>query len=389
MKPLWLPVALGVLLLPLPHCAAQEKPAPAPEVPRPELKEADNPDHDAEVALGQVFRVKVKGLTAYAAARHLDLGRAELYLNGVPTGLHPERNAPDEDTLSFFLRREAGADVAKQEESRQAWARILGRPDGLRRDLRVRLALENDGLLPGELRRTLLDIPPLWASLGAGVVVVALALFVWLAWATNIIRDTGPDPGPNERRSYSLARTQMAFWFFLVLASYLLIATITGDLGPIPGTVLGLMGIATATAVGGVAVGMTRRTTAEADLPRLLGQQQQVHAALAAAPPAAAATPATDPRLAERAALDERVREATARTGPSVSAGFWRDLVSDADGPSLHRFQIVVWTVVLGGMFVVGVWQSLAMPQFDPSLLLLMGISAGAYVLLKVPEKAA
>jgi hypothetical protein len=73
----------------------------------------------------------------------------------------------------------------------------------------------------------------------------------------------------------------------------------------------------------------------------------------------------------------------------SEARDFWRDILSDADGISLHRFQIVVWTLVLGGVFVVTVYQYLAMPEFDSSLLLLMGISAGAYLGFKIPEKAA
>ena len=48
---------------------------------------------------------------------------------------------------------------------------------------------------------------------------------------------------------------------------------------------------------------------------------------------------------------------------------------------------MVVWTVVLGVMFVIEVYTNLQMPEFDSTLLTLMGISGGTYVGLKIPEK--
>jgi len=53
----------------------------------------------------------------------------------------------------------------------------------------------------------------------------------------------------------------------------------------------------------------------------------------------------------------------------------------------LHRVQVVVWTIVLGGAFVYLVARDLEMPAFDATLLTLMGISSGAYLGFKWPEK--
>ena len=64
-----------------------------------------------------------------------------------------------------------------------------------------------------------------------------------------MLRDVGPQPtGVNKRRKanrkpFSLGRTQMAFWFFLVITSYVFIWMVTGDVNTITGTVLGLIGI--------------------------------------------------------------------------------------------------------------------------------------------------
>jgi hypothetical protein len=72
---------------------------------------------------------------------------------------------------------------------------------------------------------------------------------------------------------------------------------------------------------------------------------------------------------------------------PPTSKGLIVDLLNDGDGVSFHRFQIVIWTIVLGIVFVWSVYRNISMPEFDASLLTLMGISAGTYVGFKFPEK--
>ena len=52
---------------------------------------------------------------------------------------------------------------------------------------------------------------------------------------------------------------------------------------------------------------------------------------------------------------------------------FFTDLVSDHRGVSFHRFQIAVWTLVLGIIFVLEVIDNLKMPEFSDTLLALMG----------------
>ena len=71
---------------------------------------------------------------------------------------------------------------------------------------------------------------------------------------------------------------------------------------------------------------------------------------------------------------------------PTASVSFFRDILSDGGTIALHRFQMVVWTVVLFFIFWGAVWSRLALPDFDATLLTLMGISAGAYLGFKFPE---
>ncbi len=71
-----------------------------------------------------------------------------------------------------------------------------------------------------------------------------------LARHTHIIRDPAAPRRPDGQRPYSLARGQMAFWFFLVIASYFFLWIVTGDMDTLNPSVLGLIGISAGTALG-------------------------------------------------------------------------------------------------------------------------------------------
>ena len=66
---------------------------------------------------------------------------------------------------------------------------------------------------------------------------------------------------------------------------------------------------------------------------------------------------------------------------------WYLDLLSDENGISFHRLQMVIWTLVLGGVFVRAVYSDVVMPDFDATLLGLMGLSSGTYLGFKLPEK--
>jgi hypothetical protein len=73
-------------------------------------------------------------------------------------------------------------------------------------------------------------------------------------------------------------------------------------------------------------------------------------------------------------------------TPPKDSRNFLLDILTDGASIALHRFQMFVWTLVMFFIFWGAVWNRLALPDFDSTLLGLMGISAGAYLGFKFPE---
>src|SRR5262249_48173301 len=86
-------------------------------------------------------------------------------------------------------------------------------------------------------------------------------------------------------------------------------------------------------------------------------------------------------------AIDAGAAAPNQTTVAAPTTGNWlKDILSDANGVSFHRYQMAVWTFVLGIIFLSNVYRELAMPVFSETLLGLLGISAGTYLGMKIPE---
>lgn len=229
---------------------------------------------------------------------------------------------------------------------------------------------------------------------------VLLALFIWAARSSNMLREPGPEPEntaglvPPPRKSYSLARTQMAFWFFVVVFAYVLIWMIAWDRDTLTPTVLGLAGISAATGLGASVVDRGKRAEANSKRDALTSELGKVNAAatvLARANQPSAPDVKLQRELAEHEARVPELKDAIVKLerqlSTSPSRHFLYDVLSDSGGISFHRFQIFVWTIVLGIIFSASVYNDLAMPEFSTTLLGLMGISSGTYLGFKFPEQ--
>jgi H+/gluconate symporter-like permease len=195
----------------------------------------------------------------------------------------------------------------------------------------------------------------------------------------------------------------MAWWFFLIIVSYVMIWLISGDQDTITSSLLALMGISAGTALGAVLIdstgGSPALSRAATDRLALQAAKQNAQQAVNAAQATVAASPA-DPiaqkNLADAQAASAIVDAKLAVVNERINAiatvpqtrGFFRDILSDSNGTAgLHRFQIFVWTIVLGIIFLVSVVTELSMPEFSATLLAATGISAGTYLGFKFPEK--
>lgn len=279
-----------------------------------------------------------------------------LFLNGIDTGITASYARPDDRTLVFVLTRTA--------ENLPLWRTLLRQP--FRQDMEtvtVSVGVKGGRPLsrePGATTHVAL-LKKRWSSLAA----LGWAIFFVLVIAGLLL--FGPRMLRNDHNNrYSLGRVQLAWWFVLIVGSYVFIWLLTGDRDTITGSVLVLLGISAATTMASAAINGTvqeRRATRVATLT-----------AQAAVAPAACAGP-----------LDTQAARITNAMNAGVPS-FFRDLISDdADRPALHRYQVVVWTIVLGAFFVHSVASDLTMPQFSDTLLALMGISAGTYIGVKAP----
>lgn len=222
--------------------------------------------------------------------------------------------------------------------------------------------------------------------------ILLLVAMLILSVRTDLLRDGTNPPSLPARLPYNLGRVQMAFWFYLVVAAYLYVWLITGEYNTLTNSVLGLIGISAGTGLAAVFVDKQKAGDIVAQRARL---ETQISALTVRTNELAAASPASgsqlDQELQQKKNSLIEVQAELAHTAPplpaAISRGFVKDILSSGEGVAFHRFQMAAWTLVLGIIFVRSVYQELTMPEFDTSLLGLMGLSSGTYIGFKFPEK--
>jgi hypothetical protein len=235
-----------------------------------------------------------------------------------------------------------------------------------------------------------------WTGIGFAILGLSLILFVYLAFRTAIIRDPEQPPREDGLPPVSLGRCQMAFWFFLVAGAFFFLWLVTGrgDLDTLNGSTLALIGISAGTALGAAFI----PTKVDATIPPPPNYARQIEDAkeelLAARTQTAqldqtdAAALVSNKTRIEAAELQLATsREKLAKYRREHRNQFLLDLLSEDGVVSFHRFQIVVWTLVLGVIFASDVLTKLAMPVFDSTLLTLMGVSSGTYLGFKLNKQ--
>src|SRR6266567_2789775 len=320
-----------------------------------------------------------------------------------------------------YTRTTVGFSLVRNDSSKPGWSHLLNQPV-LNRKVIVSVGFANGEEIdswvnPKQVTEKdqqfyLTIIPKFRTAFGLIVILGALIAFLALARHTHIIRDAAAPRRPDGQRPYSLARGQMAFWFFLVIASYFFLWIVTGDMDTLNTSVLGLIGISAGTALGSAFVDASKPISADssgnqpivdvtrphlevlAELKKLRADTQKELQALQKA--RALISPSDKHALDDNERQQNEVRERLANYRWQSAYFAWPtwkgvmyDLLAENNLISFHSFQIFVWTLILGIMFVANVYNELAMPQFSATLLGLLGISAGTYVGFKLPETKA
>lgn len=272
----------------------------------------------------------------------LDFNDVHLAIEGMDTGLRAV-GCEDEPkpTLSFVLRHiQPNGLTAQADEA--VWYAILGHPLqtlGKERVLSYDLRLMRDGeptvRLSHRQPAIVLQIFQWWSPAALLLVLYVWALIVYLAKNSALIRDPAPRETPLVQRTFSLAKAQMAWWFSIVFVSIVFLWLVTGEAPSISGQALAFLGLSGVTTMASAGISAGRVSTA------------------------------------------------------GRSGEFFVDLLSDEHGVAIHRLQMLVMTITLGLIFVFDVATKLIMPEFDASMLALMGLSSATYVGLKIPEQKA
>jgi hypothetical protein len=370
-------------------------PSPSPAVSEPRVLKVEG-----NLELDDLIQVHVENLSEWADKN--DASKLVPYLNGLAIrGNYPEEIHASKNRLHFHL--------SISPENKSVWVDLLGAPEGRRRPVAFSIGLENDSPFDSSFDHSnmlpLTVISPLYGVVALVVVIVTLFLLIWLARTTNLLRESGPCPVQGKLRPYNPGRTQMAFWFFLIYASYTTIWLITDALDTITPSLLGLMGISAGTALGEALIDSGKDTTRveqlqsltaekqslEQGIPELQAQVAELNAKSALTLEDTSNRDSLNKQLQDNrtrlAEINQKIAGVTPAASAGVSKGFLRDILSDATGYSFHRFQIFAWTIVLGIMFVSSVYNNLTMPEFSATLLGLMGISSGTYIGFKFPEQ--
>jgi hypothetical protein len=189
-----------------------------------------------------------------------------------------------------------------------------------------------------------------WFFLGAFVI----GFFVFVAWFPTMLKsDMEGLPAVDGKAAYSFGKTQLAFWTLIIIACFIYIWSFTGDLNSMNTTALVLLGISSAT--------ITATT--------LIGDREKRDAAKA------------DKKDEKQSDKKKALAEYRSTTG-----NFFKDILSDHGGVSIHRFQAFVLNLLFGVAFIKTVLADYAMPDFNETQLILLGLSNGTYAFLKGSE---
>jgi hypothetical protein len=231
------------------------------------------------------------------------------------------------------------------------------------------------------------EVFPSWTVWVIVLLATMLGGFIYLAKESDILRDAPANGGV--KQSFSLARCQMAWWFFITLASYCYIWMTLYNYDSLTQGVLILTGISAATGLGATVIDsgkVDQRRQLLAEQALLTTRTAQLPPLIAAAAGGSAATLQDELDQKTKRLSDIATSLAALPSPIGASEGFFSDILRDESGISFHRFQMAGWTVILGLVFIVAVYSHLTMPDFSPTLLGLMGLSSGTYIGFKIPD---
>jgi hypothetical protein len=348
-------------------------------------KEGKEPT-DFRFKMGEDLQIKATG--EYASKVRTELAKATrakalaLYLDDVRmanltvSALQVEPGK--ELRLYFHLARNS-----QDDDNRKAWDMLLKKQDSYIMTLPVALAVGSELPMAVQSPRTF----EFYITTGDFLALIsAIGLVIFLGAYWGLIKN------PTALRDmkggfYSLGKSQMAFWGLLVVLTFVGVWVVTGTMERIPSQVLILLGISGATGLSAVVIGENKKASKDSEIQNSLTKLREEQQTLQKEQLLNSTTfpQASKDRLVS---IKSEIEVLSQQPASHQSPKFWQDICNDGDGMSFHRLQVVIWTMVLGMIFVWSVAQVISMPEFSETLLILLGISNGTYLGFKIPEKS-
>lgn len=355
---------------------AQDK---QPSVANLVVNTEDSTEKTDSLKLGYFVAAKIENFSLLAEESRKKNSKIIMYLDAMPIkGVYPV----GWDSIRGILRYK----MKYEDASKSTWEAFRQIPHPSL-PVTISVGLENGYPIESSQSKVLVLYDESWVGLLVFIYLIILGIFVYFAKNSDILRDAGPAPPGKTKKSYSLGRVQMAWWFFIILFSVIFVSATTGLPPTVPGFALALMGIAGGTALGGAAVDVGKHGEAWTKYRDLLWEKQSLSQQLTGLQgnQSAQSQQSAYTINSRLQAVGQNI-ESLIPTLPA-SSNFVVDILSDAEGVSLPRFQMIVWTITLGIIFLVSVIQTKTIMTLDPTLLALMGISSGTYAGFKLPEK--
>ena len=182
---------------------------------------------DFRVRLGGTLRIKATGEYAKkveeAGSKALTLYLDDVAMTGLPVVLEGE--PAKELHLNFQLARDP-----EEEGNRKAWDSLLGKQGSPVMRLRVALAAGKEPAWPVQSAQPfqfyVATGAVIWGSLVVGLAILLFAYYR-LVKHTSMLRDA-------ENGTYSLGKSQMAFWGLVVVLTFVGVWIVTGTMERIP-----------------------------------------------------------------------------------------------------------------------------------------------------------
>lgn len=347
----------------------------------------------------------IEGIDSSAGCNQQEI---RLFINGrMIKNITPISGAPQIDSSGKY--GELQYRLERNTDNDDAWTDLLGAPKVgsgkfFIHPVTISVGLENGYAIPAQPQNfEVVRIKKTWFWICFICLGIYLFFIIRLARHRGLLRDRsinlsvlGIVPN-NSMLPYSLGRFQMAFWFTLIISSFLFIWLITGSYDIITSSILALIGISVGTSLSAAVIDNSKAEEVLQKTIDLKTEETQLNmdiidlqTRININPPAVNVDQLNADLSLKKARLSQinpEINKNILVLTPKVSEGFLNDILSDANGISFHRLQMFVWTLILGLIFVFSVWVRLSMPEFSTTLLALQGLTAGTYLGFKIPEK--